>query len=165
MENAENGSMKEGLKKQPNSTTCFACGLANPIGLGLAFYEVGPDEVRAWCTIPKHFEGYPGVVHGGIVATMLDEIAARAVLIGEHNRLRFTAKLDVRYRHPVPSEQALTLRGTVVGRKGRLATAQSALILPDGTVAAEADAILADHPDIPRDPTILESLGWKVTPD
>ena len=165
MENTEYGVKKEVYKKQPNSSTCFACGLENSNGLGLTFYEVGPEEVRAWCTIPKHFEGYPGVVHGGIVATMLDEIAGRAVMIGEHNHLRYTAKLELRYRHPVPSEQAITLRGTVVRRRGRLATAHSELILPDGTVAAEADAILADHPDIVSDGSILELLDWKVTPD
>jgi len=151
--------------KQPGSRECFVCGVENVNGLGLSFYEVGPDEVMAECTIPSHFEGYPGIVHGGIVATMLDEIAERATLIGEHTRFRVTAKLDIRYRKPVPSEQPLRLRGIVVRKKGRIAFARSELILVDGTVAAEADAVLADHPCLPGDESMLESLGWKVYPD
>ena len=151
--------------KQPGSRHCFVCGVDNENGLGLSFYEVGPDEVMAECTIPRHFEGYPGIVHGGIVATMLDEIAERATLIGEPTRFRLTAKLDIRYRKPVPSEQPLRLRGIVVRKKERIAFARSELILADGTVAAEANAVLADHPGLPGDESMLESLDWKVYPD
>ncbi len=53
-------------RKQPNSRHCFVCGLENEYGLGLRFYEVGPDEVTATVTIPDQYQGYPGVVHGGI---------------------------------------------------------------------------------------------------
>lgn len=151
--------------KQPNSANCFVCGRENANGLGLSFYEVGPDEVTAECTVPSHFEGYPGIIHGGIVATMLDEIAERAALIGEHNRFRLTAKLEIRYRKPVPSEQLLCLRGIVLRRRGRISFAHSELILTDGTVAAEADAVLVDYPGLPDDESMLESLGWKVYPD
>lgn len=151
--------------KQPNSRNCFVCGRENANGLGLSFFEVGPDEVTAEVVIPSHFEGYPGIVHGGIIATMLDEIAERAALIGEHTRFRLTAKLEIRYRKPVPIKKPLRLRGIVVRRRGRLAFAHAELILPDGTVAAEADAVLADHPGLPGDESALESLGWKVDPD
>jgi len=165
VENAETGVEKAVHNKQPNSRKCFACGVENSRGLGLSFYEVGPDEVMAECTIPGHFEGYPGIVHGGIVATMLDEVTGRAAMIGEHARFRLTAKLEIRYRKPVPSEQPLRLRGIVVRRKGHVAFAHSELILADGTVAAEADAVLVDHPGLHDDESVLESLGWKVYPD
>ncbi len=153
------------VNKQPNSANCFVCGRDNVNGLGLSFYEVGPDEVMAEVVIPTHFEGYPGIVHGGIVATMLDEIAERAAMIGEHTRFRLTAKLEIRYRKPVPSGKVLRLRGIVVRKSGRIAHTHCELILPDGTVAAEADAVLVDHPGLPGDESVLESLGWTVDPD
>ena len=151
--------------KQPNSANCFVCGKENENGLGLSFYEVGVDEVMAEVVIPSHFEGYPGIAHGGIVATMLDEIAERAAMIGEHTRFRLTAKLEIRYRKPVPSKQPLCLRGIVVRKKGRIAFTHTELILTDGTVAAEADAVLVDYPRLPGDESLLESLGWTVDPD
>ncbi len=151
--------------KQPNSANCFVCGRDNVNGLGLSFYEVGPDEVMAEVVIPSHFEGYPGIVHGGIVATMLDEIAERAAMIGEHTRFRLTAKLEIRYRQPVPIEQLLRLRGIVIRKSGRIAHTHCELTLPDGTVAAEADAVLVDHRGLPGDESVLESLGWTVDPD
>ncbi len=151
--------------KQPNSANCFVCGRDNVNGLGLSFYEVGPDEVMAEVVIPSHFEGYPGIVHGGIVASILDEIAGRAVLVGEHEHFRLTAKLEIRYRKPVPSGERLRLRGVVERRRGRVAFAHAELNLPDGTLAAEAHAVLADIPGLPVDKDELKSLGWKVDPD
>jgi len=96
---------------------------------------------------------------------MLDEIAERAAMIGEHTRFRLTAKLEIRYRKPVPSEQPLRLRGIVVRKKGRIAFTHTELILADGTVAAEADAVLVDYPRLPGDESVLESLVWTVDPD
>ena len=165
MDNAEAGVKKVVRNKQPNSAKCFVCGRANPNGLGLSFYEVGPDEVTAEVVIPSHFEGFPGIVHGGIVAAMLDEIAGRAVLVGEHEHFRLTAKLEIRYRKPVPSGERLRLRGVVERRRGRIAFAHAELNLPDGTLGAEAHAMLTDIPGLPADRDELESLGWKVDPD
>jgi hypothetical protein len=51
---------------QPNSRHCFVCGLENQFGLKLRFYETGPGEVTAEYTVPDQFQGYPGLVHGGI---------------------------------------------------------------------------------------------------
>ena len=62
---------------QPNSRHCFVCGLENNYGLKLRFKETGPGEVTADYTVPEHFQGYPGVVHGGIVTAMLDEVTGR----------------------------------------------------------------------------------------
>ncbi len=165
MENSATETRSNIENKQPNSANCFVCGRDNANGLGLSFYEVGPDEVTAEVVIPSHFEGYPGIVHGGIVASMLDEIAGRAVLVGEHEHFRLTAKLEIRYRKPVPSGERLRLQAVVERRRGRLAFAHAELNLPDGTLAAEAHAVLADIPGLPVDKDELKSLGWKVDPD
>ena len=63
---------------QPNSLKCFVCGLENPYGLHLRFFDSEPGEVIAEVTVPEQFQGYPGIVHGGIIAAMLDEAAGRS---------------------------------------------------------------------------------------
>ena len=88
---------------QPNSKMCFICGLENPVGLKLRIYEVEPGRVESTFTAPEHFQGYPGVLHGGIIATIIDEISGRALLGSvDHPRFMFTAKLEVKYRKNVP---------------------------------------------------------------
>jgi acyl-coenzyme A thioesterase PaaI-like protein len=99
--------------KQPNSKKCFVCGVENLNGLHLKFYEENPGEVTVEYTVPEQFQGYPGVVHGGIVAAMLDEVAGRAHMGGDPPRFMFTARLDVRYRRNVPVNQPLRIIGRV----------------------------------------------------
>jgi uncharacterized protein (TIGR00369 family) len=154
-----------GRVKQPNSRNCFACGLENPFGLGLEFYEQGADRLESHYTAPDRFEGYPGVVHGGIIASMLDEMVSRAAMIGHHNRFMMTAKLEIRYRRPVPTGQKLHLVAQLVRPAGRVATATAQVVLQDGSVAAEAEATLAPMPGAPSDEALLDSLGWRLYPD
>ena len=59
--------------KQPNSKMCFICGVENPVGLHLHIYETEPGVVETKYIAPEHFQGYPGVLHGGIVAAILDD--------------------------------------------------------------------------------------------
>jgi uncharacterized protein (TIGR00369 family) len=151
--------------KQPNSRRCFACGLENDHGLGMAFYEVGADRLESHYTVPEHFEGYPGVVHGGIVASMLDEMVSRAAMIGPDRRFMMTARLSIRYRQPVPTGVPLLLQAQLTRATGRVATATAVIKLPDGSVAAEAEGTLAPLPEDTVTPRLLESLGWKVYPD
>jgi len=154
-------------KLQPNSLHCFVCGVENPHGLKLVFHQTGPDEVTADYTVPEHFQGYPGVVHGGIVAAMLDEVSGRAHMGDDPNRPRFmfTAKLELRYRKNVPVGQPLHLVGKALVSRGRTATASGQIFGPDGTLLAEADALLVDVPGEALDPDVLETLGWKVYPE
>ncbi len=151
--------------KQPNSRLCFVCGLENSYGLHLAFYETGSGEVSTEITVPERYQGFPGVVHGGIVAAMLDEAAGRAAMTGEQGRFMVTARLEVSYRQPVPVGAPLLLEGALVRRRGRLATATAHLKLADGTLAADADVLLADLPGPRAGPEQLEALGWRVYPD
>src|SRR5258708_13957648 len=119
--------------QQPNSAMCFVCGLENPAGLRLVFYETSPDEVMAAYTPPQQFQGYPGVLHGGIVASLLDEAGGRVVMIGNHRHFMLTAKMEIKYRRPTPLGQALTVHGRLVKRRGRPALAHAALRLAAGT--------------------------------
>lgn len=151
--------------KQPNSRHCFVCGVENSYGLRLAFYETGPGHVSTEITVPQRYQGFPGVVHGGIVAAMLDEAAGRAAMAGDDARFMYTARLDVSYRQPVPVDARLLITGELVRRRGRLATANAELRLLDGTLAANAEVLLADVPGPRADSEQLEALGWKVYPD
>ena len=151
--------------KQPNSKHCFVCGVENPLGLGLEFYESKDDRATAEVLLPESYQGYPGIVHGGIVAAMLDEIAGRAAMIHDHTHFRLTARLDIRYRLPVPIGEPLRLLGWVVEDRGRLVSAHAEITLADGRVAAEAEALLADLPDAPETDDVLAELGWRVYPD
>src|SRR5215213_8751067 len=72
-----NSSMTDS-HKQPNSRMCFICGLENPVGLHLHIYETEPGVVETTYIAPEHFQGYPGVLHGGIVGAIIDEIAGRS---------------------------------------------------------------------------------------
>ncbi len=152
----------EALVRQPNSALCFVCGLNNPVGLRLAFFETGPGEVTASYTPSKDFEGYPGVLHGGIVASLLDEVGGRVVLIGDPNHFMMTAKLEVKYRRPTPTGQPLRVVGRLLKSRGRLAWAHAEIVLADGSVTAEAALTLSDLPEEARVVGDLEALGWKV---
>lgn len=152
--------------KQANSRQCFVCGVENPAGLHLHFYERAPGEVTATYLVCEQHQGYPGIVHGGIVAAMLDEVAGRAHMGSTSNpRFMFTARLDVRYRKPVPVGKPLRLVGKAGSVKSRTATAQGFLYGPDGELLAEAEVLLINVPDSLVNQADLESLGWKVYPD
>ena len=148
---------------QPNSRNCFVCGLENPVGLRLRFYTTAPGEVSVDYTVPAHYQGYPGVVHGGVVAAMLDEATGRAFM-GDPNAPRFmyTARLNIRYRKNVPVGQPLKVVGRAGKNKGRAATASGAIYGPGGELLAEAEALLVDVPAGVVDTVDLEQIGWKV---
>jgi acyl-coenzyme A thioesterase PaaI-like protein len=150
---------------QANSNFCFVCGLANPFGLKLRFYTTAPGEVTTETVIPEQYQGFPGIVHGGIVAAILDEAAGRAQMNGEQTRFMYTARLDIRYRKNVPVNQPLRLVGRTVKNKARTAIAASSLYGPDGGLLAEAEVLLVDVPQEMFDGIDLEALGWKVYPE
>jgi acyl-coenzyme A thioesterase PaaI-like protein len=148
---------------QPNSRHCFICGLENPHGLHLRFFTTAPGEVTVEYTVPEYYQGYPGVVHGGIVAAMLDEATGR-VFMGDPAAPRFmyTARLDIRYRKNVPVGKPLKVVGRAGKTKGRTATASGTIYDADGAILAEAEALMVDVPVGVVDEVDLEAIGWKV---
>ena len=98
------------------------------------------------------------------VAAILDEAVGRVAMIGDHNHFMMTVKMEVKYRQPVPVETPLVVIGKKVKIRGRLAKARGEVLLPDGTLAAEADLTLADLPEGFRIEGDLDALGWKVYP-
>ena len=152
------------VRRQPTSRMCFICGRDNPIGLKMRFEEdAAAEQVRATLTIPEVFQGYPGVVHGGIVAAVLDETAGRAVLLhGTDDDLMATLRLSIRYRSPTPTGVPLTAVGWLERRGGLGARAAGEIRLPDGTVTADCECLLGDVPDVFRDRWEEEKKHWRV---
>ena len=118
-------------------TMCFACGEQNDWGLKLKFTE--KDGVVETSIVPSEvFQGYPGVMHGGLNATILDEVMARAVYAAGFNAM--TARMELRYRKHVPIGQKVTYRARIVKAREKLYELESEAILEDGSVAVEASA-------------------------
>lgn len=153
--------------KQPNSRLCFVCGLQNPCGLKLSFYEDAEEgQVRTEFTVPEEYQGYPGVVHGGIVSAILDEVSGRALMIERGDEAFFaTLRLTVRYRSPTPTGTALTAVGWVEQMSETGARVVGEIRLPDGTVTAEAESLVAPPPDEFRARWEEEMRYWKVYED
>src|SRR5580698_456621 len=83
------------------SNRCFGCGQANPVGLHLEFLLAEDGSVVSFATVADTYEGPPGYLHGGIIATLLDEAMSKAVRA--RGLIAMTRKLDVEYLRPVPS--------------------------------------------------------------
>jgi acyl-coenzyme A thioesterase PaaI-like protein len=126
---------------------CFACGDDNPIGLHLDDIRREGDEVRATLRPRTDYQGYPGVLHGGISATALDEVMGwSAILLA--GIWAATATMEVRYRAQIPVDQPLPLvAGISAGAGGRRVRAWARLLLPDGRVGAEATGLLVALPE------------------
>ena len=106
---------------------CFGCGPRNPIGLQLTSFEAVTEGVRATFVPRPEYAGFDDTLHGGVVATALDEASAWAAL-HTHGVLVFTAKLDIRYRSEARVDSRFTVIGRVTERRGRR-------LLIDATIA------------------------------
>lgn len=145
---------------------CFICGVENPVGLHLHIYETEPGVVETTYTAPEHFQGYTGVLHGGIVAAILDEVSGRSQMGGpESPRFMFTGKLEVKYRRNVPIGRPLKIIGKAGRTREKIAEAWAGIYDENGELLAEANAIHIDVPKDKIDMSKLEELGWKVYPD
>ncbi|HEX7976770.1 MAG TPA: hotdog fold domain-containing protein, partial [Anaerolineales bacterium] len=109
--------------------------------------------------------GYPGIVHGGVVAAMLDEVSGRSHMIGDPPRFMYTARLQVQYRKNVPVGQPIRVVGKAGESRRRTAAATAAIYALDGALLAEAEALMVDVPVAAAQGVDLEALGWKVYED
>jgi acyl-coenzyme A thioesterase PaaI-like protein len=147
---------------------CFICGLENPVGLHLHIYETEPGVVETTYTAPDHFQGYPDVLHGGIVGALIDEISGRALMGSDPQNPRFmyTAKLEVKYRRNVPIGKPLKVVGRAGRIKSRSAEAWAGIYDAEtNDLLAEGSTVLRNVPEDQFDMSKRDELGWKVYPD
>ena len=147
---------------------CFICGLENPVGLHLHIYETEPGIVETTYLAPQHFQGYPGVLHGGIVGAIIDEVSGRALMGSDlqNPRFMFTAKLEVKYRKNVPIGKRLKIVGKAVKSKARSAEAWAGIYDAEtDELLAEGTTLLMNVPPEQFAASRLDELGWKVYPE
>lgn len=130
--------------RQPDSSMCFVCGRDNPIGLHLTFLVDGERITTTFTPRPEH-QGWPGVLHGGITSTILDETIGRTAFLVD--MWAVTGRMEVRYRQPIPIGEPLTAHGEILRARNRSLVARGEIRLADGTVAAEAEATYIRIPD------------------
>jgi acyl-coenzyme A thioesterase PaaI-like protein len=128
------------LKKQHISNMCFVCGVNNDFGLHANFYETDSNELIALIHPSEQHQGYPGRMHGGIAATILDETIARSICVGKGEQIwGVTIELKTRFRKPVPLGQELKIVGRVTSEGNRSFEGSGEIILPNGEIAVSAE--------------------------
>jgi len=140
---------------------CFVCGQRNPYGLQLVFRLENNTIVADFQPREEH-QGFPGVIHGGIVAAVLDEALNRTSLLGKNPAWTMTGRLEVRYRRAVPYGQLLRVRASLDSERGRMLQASGKVTFAndESVVLAEAqgtfmslsadmiDTIFQDYPGL-----------------
>jgi len=103
---------------------CFVCGRDNPLGLHLQVrYMPEARAAAANLTLPREYQGWADVIHGGILATLLDEMMAQAVW--KFAGPCITLSLEVRFHHPLKPGEEISVRGLLTSPDGSRRTAQA----------------------------------------
>lgn len=108
-----------------NNDFCFACGSKNPLGLRLAFFQAGSAAGSPQlCTLvvpSAHWQGFAGVVHGGLQSTIIDDLMSNHLFRLE-GVWAATVELSLRFRRPVPMDEQLLFISQVEAHRGRIWT-------------------------------------------
>lgn len=134
------------MKPLPRTRSCFVCGQANPLGLNLAFSTDGREVTGRFTPRPEH-AGFQNTLHGGLIATVLDEVMVWACGVGA-GRLAYCAELNVRFQLPARPGLELVVSGALANnRRNRLFEAKAELRDPDGRLLASATGKYLPVPD------------------
>ena len=121
---------------------CFGCGPASAIGLHLEFLLAEDGAVVCLPTIPECFEGPPGYLHGGIIATLLDEAMSKTVRA--RGLKAVTGRMEIDYRRPVRSAAPIRLEGRLLRSEGRKHWTEARILDARGHMLAEAKGIFIE---------------------
>jgi len=124
------------------SNRCFGCGPANPAGLQLEFLLAEDGTVICPATIPATFDGHPGYLHGGIIATLLDESMSKAVRSLGVSAM--TRQLEAEYLRPVPSGVPIRMEGRIVRSEGRKHWAEARILNENGKELARSKGLFIE---------------------
>lgn len=126
------------LKKQNIGKNCFVCGNQNNFGLKTDFYELDNGELVGICSFLEGHQSFPGRVHGGVTAALLDETIGRAASIKNPDVWGVTIELSTKYRKPVPLEGKVKVVGRITKETHRMFEGTGEIILENGDVAVTA---------------------------
>jgi uncharacterized protein (TIGR00369 family) len=124
------------------SNRCFGCGEANQNGLRLEFLLADDGSVVSLPVVPGTFDGHPGYLHGGIIATLLDEAMSKAVRA--QGKTSMTRKIEIDYLRPVPSGTPIRIEGRVVRNEPRKHWAEARVVNQKGAVLAEGNGLFIE---------------------
>lgn len=129
------------MRKFTDNQKCFVCGRENPFGLKLSFSPgPGPDQVETQAVFPEHLQGWPGIVHGGLVSTLLDEIMVKAA---EAKNIKcVTGEIQIRFKKPALTGEAYKAIGKILTIRQRIIYAESTLSNSSGEPVAVASGKL-----------------------
>jgi uncharacterized protein (TIGR00369 family) len=150
------------VHKQEDSARCLVCGRENGCGVKASFFELDNGEVVAIFTPQEHHQSYPGRLHGGMAAAILDETIGRAMMAREKGTWSVTAELTIRYLEPVPLNEELRAVGRVTKDSRRLFEGTGEIVLKDGKVAVTASGKYMKMA-VGRIGNV-DLLQWRVTP-
>ena len=119
---------------------CFICGQKNPHGLKVTM-EVDREAKKAACalSVPAEYQGWQGMVHGGIISALLDEVCVYAGMTLSDTVV--TGELKTRFRSPVPVEQEVTVSARVINQLRRTVMVEAKLTM-EGALLANAEGKL-----------------------
>ncbi len=130
------------MTRLANSKNCFVCGVENENGLKLVLESKKEGHVSGKFSVSRKFEGWPGIVHGGILAAIMDEAAGRTTETEPiPKQTFFTGTLTTHYRHPVHCDIPLLVEAEVVSRRGRVVTTKSRIMDESRQVLAESEIV------------------------
>lgn len=126
------------VKKQKIGRQCFVCGKENDFGLKTDFYELDNGELLGLCSFKEGHQSFPGRVHGGVTAALLDETIGRAVSVNSPDIWGVTIELSTKYRKPVPLDGEVKIIGRITKETNRMFEGTGEIILENGDVAVTA---------------------------
>ena len=144
---------------------CLVCGLKNPFGLRTAFYELENDELLGVFTPMDEHQSYPGRLHGGMAAAILDETIGRAIMMKyDEDFWGVTVEFTSRYKKPIPLDGELRVISRVTKDTNRIFEGTGEILLSDGSVAVEGRGKYLKLPLEKIADFDVEHQEWKVVP-
>lgn len=152
-------------QRLPSFDGCFCCGQTNRSGLKVPFY-VTDGEVFAHFIPSNEYYGYPGIMHGGLSATLLDEAMTWAATVAE-GRFHYAAEIKVRYRAPVADKQEIIIKAKMTDKQKKILFVEGTILDSDNNVLVKSEGKYYPLPE-KNDLTVKQMMthhenGFKLT--
>lgn len=150
------------LTRQPTSAMCFVCGRENPVGLHVHFFTDAEKRVHAEFTPRDEHQGFPGIMHGGVISALFDEAIGRTAIANDFWCV--TAELTVRYKKPIPIGESLRVTAEIVKTAARVLHGRGEIwSVRDNILLAEAEGVYVRISDERRrEVETNRALDWRV---
>ena len=114
---------------------CFACSRTNPVGLKLRFW-ISEQGCLSKCILSENYSGFTGIAHGGIISTLIDEVAAWTIIV-KKKKLGFTTDMSIRYIKPVPVNTEIIIQGEIINNDDKKVNVKTSIISGNNILLAE----------------------------